>query len=166
MSKPEQSIEDYFFLLIDALEEHEVDYFVVGGMAVNLHGLVRATEDIDLFIKPSPDNIERLRRALHDVWDDPCIDEISADDLCGDYPVVRYGPPQGAFVIDLMTRVGENFEFSDLEAMVLDVDSKKVRVATPEALFKMKRNTVRPRDRNDAIALQQKFGLGGEENAP
>ncbi|MFA5509206.1 MAG: nucleotidyl transferase AbiEii/AbiGii toxin family protein [Vulcanimicrobiota bacterium] len=162
MSESEPSIEDYFFLLTDALEANEVDYFVVGGMAVNLHGLVRATEGIDLFVEPSPENIERLRSALRSVWDDPCIEEISSDDLCGDYPVVRYGPPRGRFMIDLMTRVGETFGYSDLESQTLEIDSRRVRVATPETLYKMKRNTVRPRDRNDALALGQKFQLGDD----
>ena len=159
MNDPEPSIEDYFFLLTDALEENKVDYFVVGGMAVNLHGLVRATEDIDLFINPTSENIDRLRSALRSVWSDPCIEEISSDDLCGDYPVVRYGPPKGSFVIDLMTRVGEQFAYDELEAQTLSVGEKKVRVATPETLYRMKRNTVRPRDRIDALALKQKFEL-------
>jgi hypothetical protein len=159
VNDPEPSIEDYFFLLTDALEENKVDYFVVGGMAVNLHGLVRATEDIDLFINPTSENIDRLRSALRSVWSDPCIEEISSDDLCGDYPVVRYGPPKGSFVIDLMTRVGEQFAYDELEAQTLSVGEKKVRVATPETLYRMKRNTVRPRDRIDALALKQKFEL-------
>ena len=159
MNDPEPSIEDYFFLLTDALEENKVDYFVVGGMAVNLHGLVRATEDIDLFINPTSENIDRLRAALRSVWSCPCIEEISSDDLCGDYPVVRYGPPKGSFVIDLMTRVGEQFAYDELEAQTLSVGEKKVRVATPETLYRMKRNTVRPRDRIDALALKQKFEL-------
>ena len=34
------------------------------GMALNIHGLVRATEDVDLFVRPDRENIERLRTAV------------------------------------------------------------------------------------------------------
>lgn len=61
---------------------------------MNFHGLIRATEALDLFVRPDPENIERLRRALRAVWADPDIEQITAQDLCGDYPVVRYGPPR------------------------------------------------------------------------
>lgn len=158
-STQEPGIEEYFLILMRALETHRVDYVLVGGMAVNLHGLVRATEDIDLFVRPEPDNIERLRKALREVWDDPCIDDISTEDLCGEYPVVRYGPPVGAFVVDLITRLGEAFQFEDLEGVILETDSVPIRVATPRMLFLMKRQTLRPRDQIDALALKEKFQL-------
>ncbi len=51
--------------LFRALNARGVRYVLVGGIAVN----------------------------LHDVFDDPSIDEISADDLAGSYPTVRYVPP-------------------------------------------------------------------------
>lgn len=49
--------------VIRSLNEAGVEYVVVGGVAVNVHGLVRATEDLDLFVKPDAENIARLRRA-------------------------------------------------------------------------------------------------------
>ena len=79
--------------LFRALNVRGVRYVLVGGIAVNLHGLGRTTQDIDLFVVPDEDNVSRLRAALHDVFDDPSIDEISADDLAGSYPTVRYVPP-------------------------------------------------------------------------
>ena len=75
--------------VIAAFNAEGVDYVVIGGVAVNLHGLIRATEDLDVFVRPDAENIARLRRALRRVWDDPCIDEITAEDLGGDYPSVR-----------------------------------------------------------------------------
>ncbi len=156
---PEPSIDDLFVEILRALEAREVEYLLVGGMAVNVHGLIRATEDIDFFVKPHPENIEQLKAALMDVWNDPCIAEIDADELMGDYPVVRYGPPVGSFVIDIITRLGEAFEFDDLEGVTLDLEGTKVRVATPRTLYLMKRDTVRPRDRADALALREKFEI-------
>lgn len=83
--------------LFAALAEKEVAYVLVGGVAVNLHGLVRGTEDVDLFIRPDAENVARLRDALRQVWDDPSIEEIRFEDV-DEYAVVRYGPPDEAFV--------------------------------------------------------------------
>ncbi|MCA9797310.1 MAG: nucleotidyl transferase AbiEii/AbiGii toxin family protein [Candidatus Eremiobacteraeota bacterium] len=143
--------------LLKALHEHEVDYILVGGLALGLQGLARATEDVDLFVLASPDNVERLRSALRSLWDDPCLDEISYDDLAGDYPTVRYGPPEEVFVVDLLARLGETFSYEDLEAEEKVVRGIPVSVATPRTLYRMKKNTVRAKDRVDAEALRQTF---------
>jgi hypothetical protein len=46
------------------LNTHEVKYVVIGGLAVIHFGYIRATGDIDLLVEDSPENIERLRKAL------------------------------------------------------------------------------------------------------
>ena len=74
--------------VLTALERHGVRYAVFGAVALNLHGLARFTEDLDLFIEPERHNIELLVAALKDVFDDPSLNEISADDLLGEYPAM------------------------------------------------------------------------------
>jgi hypothetical protein len=81
--------------LLAALERGGVRYVLVGSMAMAVHGIVRATRDIDLFVRPDAGNIARLREALRTTFDDDDVDEIDADDLAGAYPVIRYGPPEG-----------------------------------------------------------------------
>jgi hypothetical protein len=149
--------------VIAALNEAGVDYVVVGGVAINLHGLVRATEDLDLFVRPDPENISRLRRALKAIWNDPCIEEITAEDLCGDYPAVRYGPPEGTLYLDILTRLGEMTRFSDLEVEQRQIEGIPIRMATPRTLYRMKRGTVRPIDHADAAALRAAFDFPDEE---
>ena len=151
--------------VLEALDRHHVDYVLVGGAALNVHGLVRATQDVDLFVEPAADNIDRLRQALRSIWQDPHIDEISADDLCGDYPAVRYGPPVGSVFLDILTRLGEAFRYEDLEFEVVVIEGTPVRVATPRTLYRMKKDTVRPIDRADAQALCDAFDLE-EEGEP
>ena len=149
--------------VIASLNQAGVDYVVVGGVALNLHGLLRATEDLDVFVRPDPENIERLRQALKAVWSDPDIDQITAEDLCGDYPAVRYGPPSGTFYLDIMTRLGEVMRFSDLRAEDKEIEGVRICVATPRTLYRMKKDTVRAIDRADALALRAAFDLEGED---
>jgi len=74
-----------------------------------LHGIPRFTEDIDLFVDAAEANVACLRRALSRLWQDPEIEKIRAEDLAGDYAVVRYGTPDG-FAIDLVSRIGGRFD--------------------------------------------------------
>jgi hypothetical protein len=148
--------------LADAMNREGVEYIVFGGSAVILQGVIRATEDYDIFIRPTVANVEALKRALHAVWDDPCIDEISAEEICDDYPSVRYGPPDDDIYIDFVARLGEAFQYDDLEADVVTMDGVAIRVATPRTLIRMKRGTVRPQDRADAEKLRRKFQIEDE----
>ena len=145
--------------VLAALERERVQYVVFGAVALALHGLPRATEDLDLFIAPDRDNIERLKSALRSVFRDPCIDEITADDLLGDYPAVQYGPPEGPFHIDLLTRLGELFDFASLESERINFGGIMVSVVTPAMLYRMKKATVRPKDHVDADRIARRFGL-------
>lgn len=144
--------------LFCALNAENVDYVLFGGQAVNLHGIPRFTEDIDLFVSPTADNVDRLRKALRRLWTDPAIEEIEARDLAGDYAVVRYGTPDG-FNVDIVSRIGEAFRFEDVQSEVLEFAGVPVRIATPRMLYRMKRDTVRPIDRADAADLKIKFGI-------
>lgn len=146
--------------LIKAMNAEQVEYILFGALALSAHGFVRATEDADFFIKPTSDNVERLKRALRSVWDDPHIDEISAEDLCGDYPAVAYYPPVENFGLDFVTRLGDTFTFDTLEAEDGALGDVPVRVVTPRMLYEMKRDTVRYKDRIDADVLRRKFGWG------
>lgn len=145
--------------VLAALEREGVKYVVFGAVALALHGLPRATEDLDIFIAPEPDNIERLKTALRSIFDDPCIEEITAKDLLGDYPAVQYVPPSGNFHIDILTRLGELFDFASLESERVDFDGVSVSTVTAETLYRMKKGTVRPKDWGDAQQIARRFGL-------
>lgn len=145
--------------VLAALEARGVRYAIFGAVALNLHGLVRNTEDLDIFIEPEEANIDRLKQALRDVVSDPEIENISARDLLGEYPAVQYNPPEGSFHIDILTRIGEAFSFNDLEVERVPYQDLTVTVVTPRMLYKMKKDTVRWKDRIDAELLRQTFGL-------
>jgi hypothetical protein len=148
--------------LIAAFEARGVRYAIFGAIAMNLHGLVRATEDLDVFVEPNAANIEHLRLALRDVFDDPEIDNITAADLLGDYPSIRYAPPDSSFYLDLLTRLGDAFAFADLETTRVPFDGVTATVVTPRMLYIMKKDTVRLKDRADAEMLRRQFRLEQE----
>ncbi|MCA1583412.1 MAG: nucleotidyl transferase AbiEii/AbiGii toxin family protein [Acidobacteria bacterium] len=148
--------------VLAAFEQEGVRYAIFGAAALNLHGLARFTEDLDLFIEPSAENVERLKRALRRAFDDPSIDEITSADLLGEYPAVQYVPPSGAFHLDLLTRLGDAFAYRDLDIVRLPFDDLTVSVVSPRTLYLMKRDTVRLKDRADAELLRERFGLSEE----
>ena len=55
-----------FDRLLATLSAHEVRFIIVGGLAATIHGSARLTQDVDIVYERSPENIERLVRALHD----------------------------------------------------------------------------------------------------
>ena len=149
--------------VLRAFERAGLDYVLIGAAAMGFHGLVRATEDLDFFVRATPQNIERLKQAFREVYpDDPNIDEIRAADLLGEYPAVRYYPPSGDLYFDVMTRLGEVASFETVAQEIKVVDGIRVRVATPGALYELKKSTSRPLDWQDAEALRRRFDLQEE----
>jgi len=53
--------------IFEALQRHEVEYLTIGGVAVNAHGHVRNTRDVDILIEWSAENMRRLAAALADL---------------------------------------------------------------------------------------------------
>ena len=76
-----------FMAVLNAFDKHEVDYILIGGVAIILHGMERLTRDVDIFVKMNAENIDKLREALHSIFDDTSIDEITLEEL-NKYPVI------------------------------------------------------------------------------
>ncbi len=142
-----------FLNIFDALGLFKVEYVLIGGFAINLYGLLRGTQDIDIFVKPDDDNIKKLRDALSSLYKDDSIEEISLQEL-NKYAVIRYGTPDN-FYVDIITHIGEIFSFSDLEFRVLDFDNHKINLATENTLLKLKSNSYREIDISDVRFLKE-----------
>ena len=74
--------------MVAVLDKHEVDFIVVGGYAVNAHGVIRSTKDIDICPDPDPANLRRLASALAELG----AYQLDAGDL---------GPKEMPFAPDL-----------------------------------------------------------------
>jgi hypothetical protein len=151
--------------VLGALERHAVAYVLIGATAMGFHGVIRATEDVDLMVEASAANIGRLRDALRDAYPgDVNIDDIADADLLGEYPAVRYYPQGGGdLYFDILARLGEFASFETIERELREVQGIGVSVATPRALFRLTRDTLRAIDRQDAEALQRRFGFKDED---
>jgi hypothetical protein len=150
--------------ILAALVAEGVEFVLIGSMAMAAQGLPRATHDMDFFVSPERVNIDKLKRALRTLFDDPNLDEIDAAELAGEYPAVEYVPPHARFSMDILTRLGEAFRYEDLVAgsEVILFGDLPVRVATPQMLYRMKKDTVRPQDRADAARIRAAFDLEGD----
>ncbi|NJK32443.1 MAG: hypothetical protein HC927_08540 [Deltaproteobacteria bacterium] len=90
--------------LFVCLNEAGVDYMLVGGYAVNSYGFVRATEDLDIWVRATPKNAERLMEAMRAFGLPP---GLTADDMAqidGEPPTgFRFG--RRPFAVDLLTSI-------------------------------------------------------------
>jgi len=151
---------DEMLRVFRAFEAVGLEYVLIGATAMGIHGLVRATEDLDLLIRASAENIDRLRQAFKSAYgNDPSVDDIRTADMLGEYPAVRYYPPSGDLYFDVIVRLGNAASIDTVESETKEIEGVRVSVATPRALYRLKRDTVRPLDRQDAAALRERFGI-------
>ena len=154
MKKKDPDLFSDFLEILNAFAKNEVEYILIGGFAVIIHGFPRLTSDIDIFLKPEAKNLERLKRALKKIFpSDKEIDTISLKDL-HEYSVIRYGTENGLY-IDILSKIGKMFVYEDIDFEIRTIEGIPVRLATAETLYKMKFDTLRPEDKRDAQFLAE-----------
>lgn len=108
---------------VQLLNAHKVEYLIVGGYAVAFHGFPRSTGDIDFWVKPYPENAERLINALIDFGFGSV--DLNKDDFLNNDQVVQLGFPPNR--IDIMTSVsGLEFDKSWDEKKVIDFEGEEI----------------------------------------
>ena len=142
-----------FLKIIDAFNKEHVDYIVIGGVAVILNGFERFTNDLDIFIEVIPQNVERLKKSLLNIYKDASINEILSEDF-NNYPVIRYGTPNG-FYLDIIGKLGEMVKYEDLKYEIKNINGVNVKIAAPETLYTLKKDTIREKDKIDAQFLKK-----------
>jgi hypothetical protein len=147
--------------LLEALNEKDVRFVVIGGVAVGAHGYPRATADLDLVPDPDPENLDRLIAALDDLeatlptaggrqfgagGDAGAVkrgSNVTADTRYGGLDVVQLA--QGVPVYSTLIR----------DAVESDVLGVPVRVCSLSRLREMKRAQGRTQDRADLENLPE-----------
>ena len=149
------NLTEKFLSVLDALQKEHVEYVLIGGFAIVLHGSNRFTEVLDIFVKTTVENIDRLRKALHIVFNDDNINEITTPEI-NSYAVIRYGTTDN-FSIDIIGNLGEAFSYEDILYKKIEFEGKTIRLATVESLYKLKEKTFRAIDQSDLIFLANKI---------
>jgi predicted nucleotidyltransferase len=146
-------------LLLERLREAEVDFVLVGGLAVNAWGYLRATRDVDLVPDPSSENLARLDALLVGLGGKVEVggrllepDAIRTFLRTGDRTLVLTDLGR----IDVLQGLPQIPTFSALDerATEVDLDGLVVKVCSLDDLLAMKRTSDRPRDRDDLEALE------------
>lgn len=149
-----------------ALNEAHVDYVVVGGMAVILHGYLRATADLDLVIGLAPANCKRGLEALASIGFQPrlpvAIDEFADPRKREEWIEQRnmlvfqlWDPTNPMRSLDVFVKEPIAFDSLLRDAASKDINGVVVRVASIEHLIEMKQAAGRPRDLEDIAKLRQ-----------
>ena len=137
------------------LSEEGADFMLVGAYALAAHGLPRSTGDMDLWVRCSEENAEKVLRALRR-FGAPLLD-LTLEDLKTPDVVFQIGVAPRR--IDLLTSIaGVGFDEAWPERKVIEVDGLKIPVIGRSHLIQNKKAAGRPKDLADVDWLE---GTGG-----
>jgi len=145
--------------LLERLAKAEVRFVLVGGLAVNAWGYLRATRDVDLVPDRSPENLTRLEGLLAELGGKVDVDGRL---LAPDSTAIFLKTGDRMLVVTELGRVNilqglpqiPTFAELDPEATTVEIEGLAVRVCSFDHLLAMKRASERPRDRDDLEALE------------
>ena len=155
----------FFIPVFKALNEANVRYVVVGGVATILHGYVRATTDIDLIVDLQVEEAERVINTLTDAGYKPRV-PVEAIEFAdtkkreewisskGMTVFSMYHSVQPGLTIDLFVK--HPIPFNDLweRSQIFDVDDTDIRACSLDDLLKLKEMAGRDRDKDDIEKLR------------
>lgn len=154
--------------LLERLVSAQVRFVLVGGLAMNAWGYLRATQDVDVVPDPEPENLARLDVLLRELGGKVDVDGrlLAADAITtflrtGDRTLVQTDLGQ----VDILQGLPQIPPYAVLEeeATDVDIDGLMVRVCSLEHLLEMKRASDRPRDRDDLEALEAAQEEGSDQ---
>ena len=154
------------FDLLKMLADAEVEYVVVGGLAVALHGYRRLTMDVDVVLAMAPENLKRFIGAAKITGLHPVI-PVDIDTLAQPALIEQWHREKGmlafglrgadtmASAIDVLVRPVVSFDALRRDAKVVAVANLAVPIASIDHLIAMKTDTGRSKDRIDIEELRK-----------
>jgi predicted nucleotidyltransferase len=141
-----------FTEFLRSLTEHEVEFILIGGIAVALHGYPRATQDLDVWIARRRDNAERIVAALQSFGFD--VPELEPELFLVPARIVRMGVPP--LRIEILGEI-DGVEFDDCmdRAVEFPVGGTSVPVIALSDLRRNKQAAGRPKDLDDLEHLPE-----------
>jgi hypothetical protein len=147
---------EQIFAVLDA---HQVEYVVIGGIAVQVYGHVRMTNDVDLIPSPTPQNLERLAAALRELEArvlNPGSEHLAIDaQMLPRATLWQLSTQHGD--IDVLHDAPGASPFPQLRerALLIALGDHTIPIASRDDLIKMKRASGRPVDLADIAALSE-----------
>lgn len=145
--------------ILEVLAQHSVDYVIVGGLAVQTHGHVRTTVDIDVYPGPDPSNLSRLADALNEL-DAQILNPGTKGVVIDEKTLPRatlwqFATRHGA--IDVLHEAPGAPPYAELRARAMEIQLGDLRlaVASLDDLISMKRASARRVDLEDLAALTE-----------
>ena len=140
--------------MLKCLNNAGVDYIMVGGWAVNLHGYVRATVDLDIWILADQENARKVYAALGEFG--APLGEVKPEDFTQDGTIFQIGVAPCR--IDVINKIdGVKYAEASPRAVQKTIEGVPVRIISREDLIANKRASGRTKDLADAEILE---GLG------
>lgn len=149
-SSPEDSSSDDFDRIVASLNKHHVDFMIIGGFAVVYHGHMRATKDLDLFVRRTEENAGRTIAALEEVgFGSP---EMTPKVFTADNGISLGARP---LQIDVISNLrGVDFDEAWSRREIGSFGRETVSYISREDLIRNKRAAGRPLDLDDARELE------------
>jgi len=142
--------------LLRCFNARDVEYVIIGALAMPVHGYFRASRDIDLFIRATDENARKTMRALEDAGYD--VTDLSVELVMTRKLLFR----QYALRTDIHPYVlGAGFEGVSSRAVNTRIGEVETRVASLDDLISMKTAAGRPKDLEDLKALEKLRQRGG-----
>ena len=131
---------------LQLLNDHHVDYLLVGGYAVGYHGYPRATVDLDIWVAITPRNARNIVMVFKEFGFD--VEELKEDLFLKENKIVRIGEPP--LRIEVMTSAsGVDFDACYEQRIVDTIDGLQVNFINLENLKANKLAAGRHKDLND-----------------
>jgi hypothetical protein len=141
--------------LLAALDRAGAEYLVIGAHALALHGVPRATGDLDVWVRPEAANAERVFRALVEFGAPVEAMGVAVRDLSVPGLIYRIGLPPRR--IDILTEVsGIEFEDAWISRVTQTLDGIEVSFLGREALIRNKKASGRTKDLLDIDLLERR----------
>ena len=140
-----------FERLLADLVRADVEFILVGGLAVALAGHVRATEDVDVLVRAERENVGRLLDGLRGFGEGAAA-ELSVDDFALEEGAIRVVED---FPLDLFTQMnGRTYEDLLPRTSEHEVADVRIRALDAEGLILLKAESLRPKDQLDVQTLK------------
>lgn len=150
-----------FEQLLTTLTQHDVQFLLVGGVALGIHGLQRATGDIDIWSKPDATNAQHLHDALREFGMPLAAFDVTPRDFATPGRVVQFGVPPRR--VDVITSI-EGVEFDEAWDSRADmtVAGCRVPVISLTDLLRNKEAVGRPQDKVDVRTIRHELERRGQ----